>query len=148
MVAFDSYHTIPLVNMKDMDPYMRIEARKQFPLAGEAYHMVGLDLSQAIIKRPEDTFFIQVSNSKMIHEGLMQGDVVIVDRGVTPKKNALALVFFEGDFLIAKLGLHEDGLDLYLGGSEEEVISLEPEMNFFIWGIIIDTLHMNGKVLE
>lgn len=149
MIVFETFQTVPLLALRDMDPYMDIQEKKQdFPIAGEDFNFVRLDLSLALIKHPEATFFIQMTNDQMVEEGIMPGDVMIVDRLMVPKHNALAVVYFEGEFIAAKLLINDNGIRLQLHSPEPCIVEIEPDMTFSIWGIIRDVLHMDGKMLE
>ncbi len=149
MVAFESFQTVPMVALRDLDPYMQIlEQEKAFPIPGEEFNFVRLDLSRAIIKNPTTTFFIQITSTAMVDEGYFPGDVLIVDRLMDPRNNGMAIVYLEGEFVFCRLGIAEWGLSLYFANTEMGAVEVEPEMDFSIWGMVRDVLHMDGKVLE
>ncbi len=149
MVAFESYQTVPMVALRDMDPYMQIQTKeKAFPIPGEEFNFVRLDLSRAIIKNPTSTFFIQITTTSMVDEGYFPGDVLIADRQMDPRNKGLAIVFLEGEFIFCRLGIHDWGISLHFANAEHATIEIEPEMEFNIWGMVRDVLHMDGKVLE
>lgn len=149
MVAFESYQTVPMVSLKDMDPFMEIQSQeKTFPIPGEEFNFVRLDLSRAIIKNPASTFFIQINSSSMIEEGYFPGDVLIVDRMMEPRNQGLSVVYLEGEFLFCKLEINDEGISLHFSNPDLKPVDIEPDMDFTIWGMIRDVLHMDGKVLE
>lgn len=148
MITFESYQTVPILILRDMDPYMQITEHGQaFPLPGEDFHFFRLDLSLALIKHPNSTFFIQMTGDSMVEEGIMPGDILIVDRSMDPKHKGNAVVYFEGEFVVCKLWIQETGLQLRFFDSEHNIVDIEPDMTFYIWGMIRDILPMNGKVL-
>jgi DNA polymerase V len=149
MIAFEAYQTVPIVSLKDMDPFMQIQLQeKAFPIPGEEFHFVRLDLSKAIIKNPSSTFFIQINVLSMIEEGYSPGDVLIVDRMMDPRSKGMSVVYLEGEFLFCRLEIKEEGISIYFSNQELEAIEIEPDMDFTIWGMVRDVLHMDGKVLE
>ncbi len=149
MVAFEFYQTVPMVSLQDMDPFMQIQDQeKAFPLPGEEFTFVKLDLSRAIIKNPASTFFIQVNTTSMIEEGHFPGDVLIVDRMMDPRNKGMGVVYLEGEFLFCRLEIGDEGIKLHFANQELPPIAIEPDMEFNIWGMVRDILHMDGKVLE
>lgn len=149
MITFDSFQTVPITSLRDLDPFMQIRPQeKTFPIPGEAFHFVRLDLSKAIIKNPASTFFIQITNDSMKNEGYLLGDVLIVDQMMDPRTKGLAVVYFEGEFIFCRLEIGEWGIRLHFSHPELSPIGIEPEMEFQIWGMVRDVLHMDGKVLE
>lgn len=149
MLAFDSYQTVPMTSLKDLDPYMQIQTKdKSFPIPGEAFSFVRLDLSKAIIKNPISTFFIQINGESMIEEGYFPGDVLIVDKLMEPRTKQMAVVYLEGEFLFCRLEFCDWGIRLHFSNPDLESVDVEPYMDFQIWGIVRDILHMDGKMLE
>jgi DNA polymerase V len=149
MVAFEFYQTVPMISLQDMDPFMQIQPQDtSFPLPGEEFTFVRLDLSRALIKNPLSTFFIQINTIAMIEEGHFPGDVLIVDRTMEPRTGFMAIVYLEEEFLFCRLDIHEHGIRLHFANSEWDSIEVEPDLTFNIWGIVRDVLHMDGKVLE
>lgn len=56
----------------------------------------GLDLNRLLVVRPSSTFFLQIENDIEQLE-LKAGDILQVDRSLTPKANDLAVVYEEGE---------------------------------------------------
>lgn len=149
MVAFETFQTVPVVALRNMDPYMQIQEQgHSFPIAGEDFNFVRLDLTKALIKNPNNTFFIQLTDESMVQEGLMPGDLLIIDRTRPPRHKSIAVVYFEGEFVACRLLIMEDKLCLQFCNDEQTLIEVEPDMEFSIWGILRDVIHMDGKVLE
>ncbi|MBE2893797.1 LexA family protein [Spirabiliibacterium falconis] len=61
-----------------------------------------LDLNAYCIKKPQDTFFMHISNTNLTAWGIDVGDVLVVERNTTPSKGDLVVVL-DGD----KLSLYE-----------------------------------------
>ena len=56
----------------------------------------GLDLNQLLVGRPSSTFFMRLENDVTELE-LRAGDILQVDRSLTPKANDLAVVYEEDE---------------------------------------------------
>ncbi|MCI5083830.1 MAG: hypothetical protein MRY78_19180 [Saprospiraceae bacterium] len=143
MIIFEDYQTVPVIALRDMDPYMQVQEKRQsFPLPGEEFSFFRLDLSMALIKNPEATFFIQATEDSLVAEGIFPGDILIVDRLMEARHGAKVVVFIEGEFVLRKLILRADGMALQKADGSIEIEEIEPEMAFGIWGVIRDHLQV------
>lgn len=144
MVAFEIFQTVPLVALCDMNPYMQVTPQRQaFPLPGEEFSFVRLDLSRALIRSPEQTFFIQVTEEGMIDEGIERGDILIVDREAKVRDHSLVVVFLEGEFLVRRIVFEGEIATIHAAHPERQPIVIEPDMDFGVWGLVRDVLRDN-----
>jgi SOS-response transcriptional repressor LexA len=65
-----------------------------FPSPAEEELVDTLSLDDLLIQNREATFLLKVSGDSMINAGILPGDMVIIDKGLTPKS---------GDIVIARL---------------------------------------------
>ncbi|HEX7028572.1 MAG TPA: S24 family peptidase, partial [Gammaproteobacteria bacterium] len=56
-----------------------------FPSAAEDFVEGKLDLNELLVKRPAATFYVKVSGESMLNAGIFPGDILVVDRGETPR---------------------------------------------------------------
>ena len=68
-----------------------------FPSPAEDYMYKSLDLNELMIKRPSATFFCRVSGESMRDLGIFDGDLLVVDRAVTPYHGAVVLAAVNGE---------------------------------------------------
>ncbi len=142
MNAFETYQTVPMVALSDMDPYQQIqEDGKTFPLFGEESTFIRLDLSQAIIKSPAHTFFVQLTEDTMVDEGIFLGDLLVVDRAAQPRNNTLIIAYLDGVFTLRRVRYEGDSVILHAANPEVLPVAIEPDMEFGIWGVVRDVLH-------
>jgi DNA polymerase V len=142
MITFEAFQTVPVVALRDMDPYMSIqEDNPPFPIPGEEYHFIRLDLSRALIKNPGHTFFIQLTEDTMVEAGLLPGDILIVDRSMEPRAHSMIIAFLEGEFILRRLEFSEEGLRLRADHPEIPPVEIEPDTEFGIWGVVRDVIH-------
>lgn len=73
-----------------------------FPSPAEQYIEAPLSLDSLIIKRPAATFFVRVSGDSMIGEGIHDGDLLVVDRSVSPADGDVVVASVDGDFTVKK----------------------------------------------
>lgn len=142
MIAFEAFQTVPLVALRDMDPYMQVgePGGLSFPTPGEEYHFVRLDLSLALIKNPASTFFIELTEETLLESGYRPGDILIVDRAMEPRHRSAIIAFLEGEFTLRRLHLTEEAVTLLADHPDYGPVPIEPDTEFGIWGVVRDVL--------
>ena len=68
-----------------------------FPSPADDYMDKRLDLTEKLIKHPAATFYCRVSGSSMEGVGIFDGDLLIVDRAVTPQDGSVVVAVVDGD---------------------------------------------------
>ena len=79
-----------------------------------------LDLNDLLISNPSATFFFKISGNEMNDFGISDGDIVFVDKSISPTNKDLVLCDKDGEFLIRKFNQIE-------------------QLNF--WGVITYAIH-------
>ncbi len=139
--VFEELQTVPVVSLNDMSPYMQLSEDNQlnFPIPGEEFNFVRLDLSRAVIRNPAHTFFIHLTEDTLAGAGFTIGDIAIVDRQASPRNRDVVIAYLEGEFTIRRLRLNEE---MPLLESDEEVTEIEPDTDFSIWGVVKDVIRV------
>ena len=63
-----------------------------FPSPATDYVENKLDLNEYLIKHPAATFIVKAKGSSMTDAGILSEDLLIVDRGITPKSNDIVIL--------------------------------------------------------
>jgi repressor LexA len=69
-----------------------------FPSAAEEELLDTMTLDEYLVKNKEATFMLQVKGDSMIEAGIMEGDVVLVERGRAPKPGEIVIANVDGAF--------------------------------------------------
>ena len=69
-----------------------------FPSPAQDYEEPRLHLNYLLIKRPEKTFIAKPSADTMIGAGINDGDMLVVDRGLTNYKDNVVIACVNGEF--------------------------------------------------
>lgn len=143
--VFEAFQTVPVVALSDMNPYMQLSegSAQSFPIPGEEFSFMRFDLSRAVIRNPAQTFFVMLTEGRLAVDGYTNGDIVIVDRQATPRHNDVIIAFLDGEFTIRRLKIKDDKPHLQ---SDEEILEIEPEMGFSVWGVVRDIISRNSSV--
>ncbi len=76
-----------------------------FPSPAQDYVERTLDLNEFLIHHPNATYFVRASGESMIDSGIGDGDLLIVDRSVTPLHGSIVIAAVGGEFTVKKLAL-------------------------------------------
>lgn len=80
---------------------IRLEA-SGFPSPASDYVECGISLDRSLIVHPEATFFFRVSGHDLKDEGIFDGDLLIVDRSLTPQHGQMVVAVADGDLVIRR----------------------------------------------
>lgn len=122
-------------------PYFEARVSAGFPSPADDYTELKLDLNKALVSNPTSTFYVKVKGTSMINAGIDEGDMLVVDRSVNAKNNAIAVCVINGEFTVKRLT--KNGKDLYLvpENNQFKPIKITEEMDFQVWGIVTFVIH-------
>ena len=112
-----------------------------FPSPATDYMENKLDLNEYLIKHPAATFIVKANGSSMINADIYSGDLLIVDRSLTPKNNNIVIASIFGDLTVKKIKKKEKSLFLVSASEDYPSIEVKEEMECFIWGIVTYIIH-------
>ena len=112
-----------------------------FPSPATDYMENKLDLNEYLIKPPAATFIVKASGPSMVEAGISSGDLLIVDRSVTPKNDNIVIASVLGDLTVKKLRKKGSVLFLVSANNEYPSIEVKEEMECFIWGVVTYVIH-------
>ena len=107
-----------------------------FPSPAEDYASLSLDLNRELVKNPASTFYARVSGLSMIDEGINDGDLLVIDKSITPYDGCLAVCYIDGEFTLKRFERHKEHALLVPANKEFTPIKVTAENNFCIWGIV------------
>ena len=73
-----------------------------FPSPAQDYEEPQLDIHKLLVKRPESTYITKASGDSMIGAKIYDGDMLIVDRGITEYKDKIVEASINGDFTVKR----------------------------------------------
>ena len=120
-----------------------------FPSPAEQYSEPPLDLNDLLVKRPAATFFLRVQGDSMIARGIFDGDLLVVDRSLTPKSGDVVVVALDGEFTVKTLRIGicqtERGprkkFTLEPANDKYPSITIEPGHQLDLFGKVIAVIH-------
>lgn len=112
-----------------------------FPSPAEEYLEKSLDLNELVAPRPEATYFVRVSGDSMIGAGIHHDDILVVDRSLSPRPGNVVIACVEGEFTVKRLQRAGNNMELAPENPEYVPITLTPETDFTIWGVVQHVIH-------
>ncbi len=107
-----------------------------FPSPAADFMENRIDLNTALSENPLATFYIRVNGNSMINAGINDKDVLVVDRSIEPRDNAIAVCFLEGEFTVKRIQLQKDCLYLMPENQNYKPIKVTEDEQLIIWGIV------------
>lgn len=105
-----------------------------FPSPAEEELADNLSLDDLLIHNREATFLLKVSGDSMKDAGIMQGDMVIVDKGLTPKSGDIVIAQVDGEWTMKYLRKRGNTVSLIAANSKYPPI--KPKNELKIAGVV------------
>ena len=77
-----------------------------FPSPAQDYVEDRIDLNKLAIRHPSATYFVRVSGDSMRGAGIGDGDLLVVDRALTPTHGDIVVAAVDGEFTVKELRTH------------------------------------------
>lgn len=107
-----------------------------FPSPADDFLEGSLDLNRLVIRHPEATFFARVEGDSMKDEGIVEGDILVVDKSIEPYDGCLAVAFVDGEFTLKRVRMEPDKILLVPANPKYKIIEIFPDNEFAVWGVV------------
>lgn len=99
-----------------------------------------LDLNDILIQHPQATFMLRVAGEMMRGAGIDDGDVVLVDRAITPVHGHIVIAVVEDEFVCRRLFKQENDIRLQATDPASEDIVPRDGEELRVWGVVIHAI--------
>ena len=124
-------HTPPSIR-----PLLLHKISAGFPSPAADYVEKGLDLNVFMVQHKEASFFFMVVGDSMSDIGIMDGDIVVVDRSVTPVHGHYVLAVIDGEYTLKRLHMQHGVIELHPENRAYAPIQLIDGQELQIWGVV------------
>jgi DNA polymerase V len=107
-----------------------------FPSPALDFIDLSIDMNKHLIKRPSSTFYGRVKGQSMKDVGITDGDLLVIDKSITPKNDQIAVCYVDGEFTIKKIKFEQDICWLIPANDAYQPIRVTSQNDFLIWGIV------------
>ena len=111
-----------------------------FPNPCSTFSDHSIDLNQLCVRSPASTFFVRASGDSMRDKGILDGDLLIIDRSVSAVDGDIVLAVLDGEFTVKCLQTKPCPA-LVPANPAYSTIYLTEEMDFQVWGVVTFALH-------
>jgi SOS-response transcriptional repressors (RecA-mediated autopeptidases) len=91
-------------------PYFLDTVSAGFPSPATDYMENKLDLNEYLVQHPTATYIVKANGPSMTDAGILSGDLLIVDRSITPRNNNIVIASIFGDLTVKKIKKEEPNL--------------------------------------
>ena len=107
-----------------------------FPSPADDFKEVRISLDEELIKNKEATFYARVNGDSMQDAGLLDGDLIVIDRALNAENNKICVCFLDGDFTVKRVVKKGEKLFLKPENKNYKEIEINNENELIIWGVI------------
>lgn len=107
-----------------------------FPSPATDYMDLSLDLNTELVKNPEATFYARVKGYSMRDEGVLDGDVLVIDRSIAPSNGVMAVCYLDGAFTLKKIERRGDKTFLMPANPNFKPIEITESNELIVWGVV------------
>ena len=112
-----------------------------FPSPADDYVDQTLDLNTHLISHPAATFYVRVRGHSMLGAGIHDGDLLIVDRALTPRLGRIVVAMVNGEFTVKRLTRRRSQIWLTAEHPDYPPIRLQEDIEDRIWGTVTYVIH-------
>ena len=105
-----------------------------FPSPAEEELLDTLSLDEFLVEKPDATFMLKVSGDSMQDAGIHPGDMVLVERGKTPRNNDIVVAAVDGEWTMKYFFKDRQGVRLEPANRKYPVI--RPKQSLEIAGVV------------
>jgi DNA polymerase V len=111
-----------------------------FPSPADDFIEEMIDLNQVLIKNPTATFLWRVVGDCMVDVKIFPGDVVVVDRSLTPKHRNIVLAIIDGEPTLKRLNRRGGVMVLHNENAKLPPFTISEGTEVSIWGVVTATI--------
>lgn len=126
---------------KTMIPLFLAKVSAGFPSPADDFLDRKIDLNEELIRHPAATFFVRVEGDSMRDAGIFSGDMLIVDRSLEVKEDAVVVAVLDGEFTVKRVRKANGKLYLLPANAAYSPTEVTEERDFVVWGVVTNVIH-------
>jgi DNA polymerase V len=112
-----------------------------FPSPADDHLEGSIDLNEELIRNKVATFCVRVQGESMRDAGIHSGDVLVVDRSVTPADRQIVVAMIDGEFTVKRFRKYAGKVFLEAANSDFPSIQIGENQELVIWGAVTYIIH-------
>jgi DNA polymerase V len=121
-------------------PMVQLSLQAGFPSPADDFAVKRHDLNELLITHPLATFFWRVSGKSMVEAGIDDGDILVVNRALTPEHRNIVVAQVDGDFTVKYLHRRNGRVKLVAANPTFADITFKDGQTLIICGVVTCTI--------
>lgn len=111
-----------------------------FPSPADDYIEGRLSLDEHLITNKDSTFFVRAQGNSMVGAGIFDGDLLVVDKSISPVSGQIVIAIIDGDLTVKRLILRDNKTILKPENLRFKEIELQEGQELQVWGVVTSTI--------
>jgi len=107
-----------------------------FPSPADDFIEGALDLNAHLVEHPAATFIVRVEGQSMTGAGILEGDLLIVDRSLEARPGHIVIAVVDGGLTVKRLTRTATGLALQAEHPDYPRIPITADADCAVWGVV------------
>ena len=107
-----------------------------FPSPADDFKEIRISLDRELVKNKEATFYARVSGDSMVGAGLEDGDLLVIDRSMSPVNGKIAVCLVDGEFTVKRIKKIKKNFYLMPENKNYNPIEIKEGNELIVWGIV------------
>lgn len=112
-----------------------------FPSPAEDYSDSRLDLHEHLVRNRASTFFLRAHGDSMTGAGILDGDLLIVDRSEVAGHNKVVIAALDGELTVKRLIRRNGRVLLAPENPDFSEIDITEHEHVHVWGVVTYAIH-------
>lgn len=108
-----------------------------FPSPADDFLESDLDLHEYLVVNPPSTFLVKVSGESMKEAGILNGDILVVDRSLNFGHNKIVIAVVDGAMTVKRLMKGAEGWFLKAENRRYPAIYVGGKSELTVWGVVV-----------
>ena len=124
----------------DRIPLFSCRVPAGFPSPADDHIEQQIDLNEHLVTHPAATFMVRAVGDSMKDAGIFSGDLLLVDRSVTPANGKIVIASVDGALTVKRLFVAKDKMLLKPENKDYPDIEVTLADQAMIWGVVISVI--------
>lgn len=112
-----------------------------FPSPADDYIEGCLSLDEHLIANKQATFFVRAKGDSMKGAGILDGNILVVDKSLTPTSGSIVVACIDGSLTVKRFIKRGDTVLLHSENPLFKDIELKEGQELQVWGVVTSTVN-------
>lgn len=115
-----------------------------FPSPAEDFVEQRLNLNRHLVRNEAATFFVRAHGESMVGAGILDGDLLVVDRSIPAGHNRIVIAALEGELTVKRLVRRKGRVFLAPANPDYPEFEISDCEYVHVWGVVTYAIHKLG----